>query len=264
MVSSVLPGPDLAVSKSTNGTYQQGGTGTFSVTVSNVGGSPSTGTVAVTELPPAGMIVTSMSGDGWAFNSNNITCTRPDSLGTGTNYPPITVGVTIATNTPAEVTNSVVLSGGGDISNANNTAQARVAVSPLLSPIESWRLTHFGTTENTGNAADTSILAADGLANLLKYAMGLPPTNTASAADLPLLERSTSLAIRFRRARAATDVTMHVEASGALSSGWTGIWSSATNAYGGGTNDFENVTVFDIVPMSEAAQRYLRLKVTRP
>ena len=47
-----------------------GETVTYTVTVSNVGSSPSSGAVTVTETPPAGLTVTALSGTGW-------TCTVP-------------------------------------------------------------------------------------------------------------------------------------------------------------------------------------------
>ncbi|MEY3481103.1 MAG: hypothetical protein RIQ71_1878 [Verrucomicrobiota bacterium] len=251
MLSSVLRGPDLTVAKSTNGTYQQGGTGTFNVTVSNIGGSPSSSTVTVTELPSAGMTVSSMSGDGWTFNSNNLTCTRADVLSAGTNYPPITVGVSIATNAPAAATNSVTLSGGGDINSTNNTAQSVASINIALAP-------------DSGAASDSNVATGDGLPNLLKYALGLNPTNAATAAEKPSLQNFPPLAIKFRRAKEASDVTIKVEAADSTTTTWTNIWTSATNVYGGGTNPSEVVIVQDPVPETNSLQRYLRLKVTRP
>jgi hypothetical protein len=45
-----------------------------------------------------------------------------------------------------------------------------------LTVAQSWRQQHFGTTENTGNAADTANPDGDGLANLLERAFGTNPT----------------------------------------------------------------------------------------
>ncbi len=100
--------------------------------------------------------------------------------------------------------------------------------------------------------------------NLMAYAMGLDPLG-ATPADLPTLgKESNSLSITFHRSRFATDVTIDVEAADSLLGGWASIWSSATNAYGGGTNSFETVTVRDAAPLDQVTQRYLRLKVTQP
>lgn len=47
-------------------------------------------------------------------------------------------------------------------------------------PQQSWRLAHFGTTLDTGNAADEADFDKDGLANLMEFAFGLNPTSAAS------------------------------------------------------------------------------------
>ena len=102
--------------------------------------------------------------------------------------------------------------------------------------------------------------------NLAAYAMGLDPA-TASPADLPgVVKDSNNLSITFRRSRAATDVTFNVEAANTMTSTWTNIWSSVTNAYTGKSNEFETVVVPDPQPVDQApsGQRYLRLKVSGP
>ncbi|MBU3665734.1 MAG: tandem-95 repeat protein, partial [Chthoniobacterales bacterium] len=104
------------------------------------------------------------------------------------------------------------------------------------------------------------------VANLAAYAMGLNPL-TAAPADLPSASKgSNNMSITFRRSRFATDVKFNVEAANTMTSSWTNIWTSTTNAYTGGTNDFETVIVTDPQPMDQApaGQRYLRLKVMRP
>ncbi len=47
-------------------------------------------------------------------------------------------------------------------------------------PITVWRQNHFGTTSNSGNAADTADPDGDGVPNLLEYALGSVPTDAAS------------------------------------------------------------------------------------
>ncbi len=44
-----------------------------------------------------------------------------------------------------------------------------------LSPLQEWRLAHFGTSENSGPAANDHIFTSDGLSNFTKYALGLAP-----------------------------------------------------------------------------------------
>jgi hypothetical protein len=118
---------------------------------------------------------------------------------------------------------------------------------------------------NTAMAADGAIVTEDGLPNLLKYALGLTPTTAAANADQPRIAGYPPFAITFRRARDASDVTMVVQATENLSGPWTNIWSSATNAYGGGSNDFETITVLDPVSSENVTNgRFLRLNVTHP
>jgi hypothetical protein len=91
------------------------------------------------------------------------------------------------------------------------------------------------------------------------------PTEEAPAAEQPRLSGFPPLSLTFRRAREASDVIVEVQATDSLMGAWTNIWSSATNAFGGGTNDFETLTVEDAVPVEDApAGRFLRLNVTRP
>ncbi|MBJ7259722.1 MAG: Ig-like domain-containing protein [Chthoniobacterales bacterium] len=262
--AAVSSGPDLSISKVSGGTFRQGEAGSFVVTVSNIGGAASSGTVTVTEQPPAGMTVASMTGSGWTFDSNSLTATRADSLLAGTNYSPITVGVSIASNAPAALTNSAAVAGIGDANSGNNSAQSIARISPALAPIDAWRTLHFGTTDNSGVAADTYVSTGDGMPNLLKYALGLNPTNGAAISEKPSLQTFPPLAIKFRRAKDATDVTMNVEATESVINAWTNVWSSKTNAYSGGSNTVEEVTVQDPISETNALQRYLRLKVTRP
>lgn len=57
-------------------------------------------------------------------------------------------------------------------------------VSPAaVSALDAWRLKHFNTTSNTGEAADDRILTEDGLTNFTKYALGLDPYVPAPSAS---------------------------------------------------------------------------------
>ena len=262
MVSSVLPGPDLAVSKTTNSTYQQGGSGKFLVTVSNVGGTSTAGTVTVTEQPPAGMSITAMSGTGWTFNPTNTSVSRSDALAASNGYPPISIEVLIASNTTASLTNTVSVSGEGDGNSANNQAQA-VGWIPLLV----WRFEKFGTTTNSGATADTSSYASDGIANLVKYALGMDPKVPATNGLPEMKMTNNKLSLTFNRQKDATDVIYEVQAAGDLfgfSNNPTVLWSSASNGYGGGTNPSQAVTVQDSVDTSTTNRRFMRLQISRP
>jgi hypothetical protein len=99
----------------------------------------------------------------------------------------------------------------------------------------------------------------------MKYAFALDPNGEAAAADQPQVSGPMPFSITFRRAKQATDITILVQAADSLTNAWTNIWTSATNAYGGGTNTFEIITVTDPVPSENVSSgRFLRLNVTRP
>jgi len=266
VVTEVTPGANLVVGKSADGELRQGGPGSFTLLVSNAGGAGTDGEVTLTESPPAGMTVTSMSGTGWTFDPDTLSVARSDSLAPGASYPPVLVSVAIADDAALVLTNTASVAGGGDVDGSDNTVQLPVNVAPLpTSTIEAWRQIHFGSTADSGVGADTNMVTPDGLPNLMKYALGLDPNTQAPAADQPFVSATMPFTINFRRARDAGDVTIKVKASDSPTNAWTNIWTSATNAYGGGTNAYEIIRVSDPVPPEDVSVgRFLRLEVTRP
>jgi hypothetical protein len=107
--------PLLTITKSHTGNFAQGDIGdVYTLVVTNVSGAPfTTGLVTVTEYPPTGLSVTSMSGTGWTCSFPN--CTRTDVLLSGQSYPSISVVVNVAANAPASVTNQVTVIGGASL-----------------------------------------------------------------------------------------------------------------------------------------------------
>ena len=82
----------------------------WSVVVSNaVGAGATSGAVSVSEIPPAGVTVGGMSGEGWSCASN--TCTRSDSLSAGASYAPI--AITAQVSSVGQAINQVSVTGGG-------------------------------------------------------------------------------------------------------------------------------------------------------
>jgi uncharacterized repeat protein (TIGR01451 family) len=118
--------PDLTITKTHAGVFTLGQTGaTYSITVSNVGGGPTTGVVTLTDTVPTGLTATAIGGTGWACGSITqvpLTCTRSDALPIATSYPVVTLTVNVAANSPLLVTNVASVSGGGETNTANDTA----------------------------------------------------------------------------------------------------------------------------------------------
>ena len=119
--------------------------------------------------------------------------------------------------------------------------------------LEEWRFTNFGTTGNSGNAADHANPSSDGLVNLVKYALGLNASARIGSSHLDTqMNADRRLTLTFQRAR--DDLDYIVQGSSDLST-WTDI---ALNPGTVGTA----VTVTDTAP-ADAARRFLRLKVAR-
>ena len=113
---------DMMITKTHVGNFFLGGSGTYTITASNVGVGPTSGAVSVSDALPGSLSLTSISGTGWTCSQITVNCTRSDALANGSSYPAITVSVNIPTNAPASVTNSATVGGGGETNTANDTA----------------------------------------------------------------------------------------------------------------------------------------------
>ena len=115
--------PDLTITKSHTGNFSVGQTGAaYTITVSNAGHGPTSGTVTVVDTLPAGLKATAIAGTGWSCTLASLTCTRADALAATSSYPAITLTVNVAANALPLVTNSATVSGGGEVNVANDTA----------------------------------------------------------------------------------------------------------------------------------------------
>jgi len=158
--------PTLAITKTHTGNFMQGGTGTYTITVSNTGTAPTSATVTVTDTLPTGLTAVTLSGTGWTCTISNLTCARSDAVPPSSSYPAITLTVAVATNAPSSVTNMVTVSGGGDPN--SHTANDATAITPAAAPTLAITKTHTGsftqggtgtytiTVSNTGTAATTA------------------------------------------------------------------------------------------------------------
>jgi uncharacterized repeat protein (TIGR01451 family) len=124
-------GPDLVIAKTHTGSFIQGQTGTYTITVSNVGLSPTDGTtVTVTDGLPAGLSFSTAIGTGWTcVQGPPVSCTRSDALASNTSYPPITLTVKVAVTAQGVVVNTASVSGGGD-SNSETASDPTKVIPP--------------------------------------------------------------------------------------------------------------------------------------
>jgi hypothetical protein len=112
----VVPQPLKLAAAHAPAVFPRGGSGTITLTVSN----PTTDTptddnpTVVTHPVPAGLSVTSASGEGWTCTTTTtVTCTRGTVLAPGASLPPIAIGVSVAETAPAVITTAPRVTGRG-------------------------------------------------------------------------------------------------------------------------------------------------------
>jgi hypothetical protein len=140
---------------------------------------------------------------------------------------------------------------------------------------DNWKATHFTPTQmaTPATAGPLDIPLHDGMANLLKYALGGTPWTPASQLVPALDHVGGRLVITFSRNAAATDTTLTVQASNHLTGSWTDIARSVNGgamtallsgveASETGTGTEREVLVRDQTAAETA--RFMRLKATGP
>ena len=160
-LSPLAVSQDLTIQSSHTGTFLLGQTNAYDLLrVSNVGSSPSSGSVTVTGNPPAFLTVTSMHGDGWTCTANS--CNRNDALPSGATYPAIMVVATVAHGAGLSLTNQATIAGGGDTNLANNSARDDTALAANGYPL-AWGWDYYRQADiPPGLANIVAIAAGDG------------------------------------------------------------------------------------------------------
>jgi uncharacterized repeat protein (TIGR01451 family) len=149
--------PDLTITKSHAGDFKQGQVGaTYTITVTNQGAAATVGTVSVVDNLPATLTASALAGTGWTCTLASLTCTRGDALGIAASYPPLTLTVNVSGVAPASVTNTVVVSGGGETNTSNDSA-SDVTTIDAVPPDFSIAITPASVTVKAGMQADYTI-----------------------------------------------------------------------------------------------------------
>jgi LPXTG-site transpeptidase (sortase) family protein len=178
--------PDMTITKTHTDPFVRGSTtATYTLTAQNSGGGPTTGTVTVTDVLPAGLTPTAVAGSGWtcpAPSGQTVTCTRSDVLAAGASYLPIRATVTVLSSSAGAVTNVATVSGGGETNAANDTASDPTNIISLAG------------LPNTSGVQVLDDPAAVGLP-------ATPPTNWLIALGLLALAAGLAVAIVGRRRR---------------------------------------------------------------
>ena len=131
--------PDLTIAKSHTGNFTVDSLGNYSFTVTNSGTASTSGTITVSDTLPSGLVVNGGSAGAvtlggtnsanWSCNSNSsspqtITCTSSTAIA-ASGSSTFNFNVYVGGSTPVgtnSITNTVSVSGGGEVNTANNTA----------------------------------------------------------------------------------------------------------------------------------------------
>lgn len=172
--------------------------------------------------------------------------------------------------------------------NYGNSYYGNDATFSTLSPVDAWRASKFGSTENTGNGADTANPSGDGIPNLMKYALGMEPSTpgTMPQAYLQSDGSASHLSMSFPRYVANTDITYEVQVADSVAGPWVTVATSAAGAaftgpglvsenaslysytwsplgFMQGVLVANQVVVQDPASTADAPRRFMRLKVSR-
>ena len=123
---------DLALKMAHAGNFTVGTNGVYTLTVTNVGTIPTTGTITVTDTLPSGLGFVSGTGTGWSCSANAavVTCTNAGPLAAG-GISTITLTVSVAAAAVPSVTNSAGVATAGDSISSNDSASDPTVVNPL-------------------------------------------------------------------------------------------------------------------------------------
>jgi uncharacterized repeat protein (TIGR01451 family) len=127
------PSADLKLVMNGPATVNAGAPLSYTISVSNLGPDPSSGTISVADTLPAGVTGASGSGTGWSCGAPSggvITCTTPGPLATGPPLPALTMAMTAPVAT-GNITNSATVSDAiADANPSNNTNSVTTNVGP--------------------------------------------------------------------------------------------------------------------------------------
>ncbi len=153
--TTIIQVPDLTISSTHVGSFTQGQSGSYTITVSNAGAGATTSAVLMQDVLPAGLTATSISGTGWTCTLATLSCTRSDSLVASASYPQISLSVDVSPTAAPLVNNTVTVSGGGESNTANSSATDSTTIIQI--PVLSITSSHVGNFTQGQNGASYTI-----------------------------------------------------------------------------------------------------------
>lgn len=161
---------------------------------------------------------------------------------------------------------------------ASDLGSNRITYAEAAAPLAAWRFVNFGAdATNDAVAGDVANPDGDHLSNVHEYAFNTDPLAADSTrvvtASVVATNGERYLAVTFPLVTAASDITYRVGVSADLQAWLPGCSYSGTNRLTAAEHTtehtrtgagLETITVRDNVPLSAAAQRFLRFQITRP
>ncbi|MCB1131365.1 MAG: hypothetical protein KDN05_09570, partial [Verrucomicrobiae bacterium] len=191
--------------------------------------------VAAPPAAPTGLAAT--AGDGsvdldWDDNSepNFASYKVYRSSTSGSGYAEIATGLTASVYTDATAVSGTTYHYAVSAvdSAMNESPLSSEASATPMTPAQSWRMAHFETLDNTGDAADGADPEKDGISNLLERAFGGDP-NEPDTQILPRVDPTMpALSMIYQFSLDATDLTIFVQENAVLQ----GAWSPAAGSSG--------------------------------
>lgn len=149
--TTIDPAPVLSVTKTHSGTFTQGQTGEWDITVSNTkAGSKTAGTTTVVDTLPSGYTLNSFASTGnvWTCGSvgTTVTCTSTSVVSGGASFNTLQLFVNIPANSAVSVTNNVGTFGGGDVNHVSSGTAATASDTVTVVQVPASITANAGTT----------------------------------------------------------------------------------------------------------------------
>jgi hypothetical protein len=184
---------DVTIAKSHVGNFLVGQTGTYTITVTNTGGAPTTGTTTVTDTLPAGMTFNSNTNGGtWSCVAGApVTCTSSAAIAANNGASAFNLVVNVAAAAAGTPTNSASVTTVGDTGTTNKTSGDPTTVSFPLPTITSLSPTSatagaagFTLTVNGTNYVSGSVVNFNGTATTTTFVSAAQLTASITAAEI--------------------------------------------------------------------------------
>ncbi|MEK7952547.1 LamG-like jellyroll fold domain-containing protein [Luteolibacter soli] len=187
-------------------------------------------------------------------SSSNATLVPPSGIVAGGSGANRTVTITPAGNQSGSAVITISVSDGG------LPVTRSFTLTVTTTPGGGWRQQHFGSTLNSGNAADAADPDGDGIENLLERAFSLNPVVAGDRTKLPAFTREGAfLVLSYTKSVAASDLTFQVKWSNDLASWSTdGVTDSLISSDGATEFRAGRVPAAQVDPK----RSFLRLMVT--